>query len=92
MRYTHMCYRCLASDYESKLASIPKLKSGKFSGVATELPIVSILESSWLPTELPSELPTISIYGRSGQPYLLGKIPMTADSAPTELLLFHTLK
>ena len=32
--------------------------------------------SSGLPTVLPTELPTVSIYGSSGQPNLHGKIPM----------------
>ena len=50
--------------------------SGQFSGLSTELPTISILESSGLPTELHTELPTISVYGSSGQPYLRGKIPM----------------
>ena len=69
--YIHMCYKFLAC--ESKMASI---FSGQFSGLPTELPTISILESSGLPTELHTELPTISIYGSSGQPYLHGKIPM----------------
>ena len=43
---------------------------------ATELSTVSILECNGLPIELPTKLPTISIYGSSGQTYLHGKIPM----------------
>ena len=44
------------------------------SGLPTELhvPTISILESS----ELSTELPTISVYGSSGQPYLHGKLPV----------------
>ena len=55
-----------------------KFDSGQFSGLPTELPTASILEStcSGLPTELPTELPTISVYGSSWHPYLHGKIPM----------------
>ena len=38
-----------------------------------------------MPTPLPTELPTVSIYGRSGQPNFRGKIlmgsPFTSDSA-----------
>ena len=52
-----------------------KFNSGQFIRLPTELPTVSILESSGLPTELP----TISINGRSTciwQPNLHGKIPM----------------
>ena len=60
-----MCYKCLTC--ESKMASI-------FN--SSELPTISILESSGLPTELPTELPTIFVYSSSGQPYLHGKIPM----------------
>ena len=67
-----MCYKCFA--YESKMAAI--FNSGQFSGLPTELPTISILESSVLPTELPTELPTISVYGSSGQSNLHGKIPM----------------
>ena len=63
--YIHMCYKCLAC--ESKMASI--FNSGQFSGLPTELPTISLLESSGMPTELPTELPTISVYGCSGQPY-----------------------
>ena len=48
-----------------------KVDSGQFNGLTTELPAVSILESSGLPTELP----IISVYGSSGKPYLHGKIP-----------------
>ena len=66
-----MCYKFLAC--ESKMASI---FSRQFSGLPTELPTISILESSGLPTELHTELPTISVYGSSGQSYLHGKIPM----------------
>ena len=33
----------------------------------TEMPTVSILESSGLPTELPNELLNVSVYGSSGQ-------------------------
>ena len=69
--YINMCYKYLAC--ESKMASI---FSGQFNGLPTELPTISILESSGLPNELHNELPTISVYGRSGQPYLHGKIPM----------------
>ena len=47
-----------------------------YSGLPTELPTISVLESSGLPTELPIELHTISWYGSSGQPYLHGKILM----------------
>ena len=76
----NMCYKCLAC--ESKMASI--LNSEQFSGLSTELPTNSILESSGLPIELPTKLPSISVYGRSGQPYLHGKIimgsPWTAQS------------
>ena len=68
----YMCYKSLAC--ESKMASI--FNSGQFSGLSTELPTISILESSGLPTELHIELPIISIYGSSGQPFLHGKIPM----------------
>ena len=57
-----------------------KFNSGQFSGLPTELPTISILESSGLPTELPNELPTelptISVNGSSWQPSLHGKIPM----------------
>ena len=42
-----------------------KFNSGQFSGLPTELPTISIFESSGLSTELPTELPTISIYGSS---------------------------
>ena len=72
--YTHVLqmYKCLAC--ESKMPSI--FNSGQFSGLPTELPTISLLESSELSTELPTELPTISVYGSSGQPYLHGKIPM----------------
>ena len=66
-----MCYKSLA--YESKITSI---FSGQFSGLLTELPTIYILERSGLPTELHTELPTISVYGSSDQPYLHGKIPM----------------
>ena len=37
------------------------------------LPTTSTLESSGLSSELPTELPTISVYGGSAQPYLHGK-------------------
>ena len=70
--YIHVCYKCLAC--ESKMASF--FNSGQFRGLPTELPTISLLESSGLPTELPTELPTISVYGSSGQPYLHGKTPM----------------
>ena len=66
-----MCYKFLAC--ESKMASI---FSGQFSGLPTELSTLSILKSSRLPNELHTELPTISVYRSSGQPYLHGKIPM----------------
>ena len=69
----------------------------KFSGLPTELPSISILESSWLPTELPTELPTISVYGSVGQPYLHGKIPMGStwaahSTAHWAALFFHIWK
>ena len=38
--------------------------------------ICLVLENSRLPTKLHTELPTISVYGCSGQPYLHGKIAM----------------
>ena len=72
-----MCYKCLAC--ESKMASI--FNSGQFSELPTDLPTISILESSGLPTELPTELPTISVYGSSRHPYLHGKIPMDSPWA-----------
>ena len=50
--------------------------SGQFSVLPTELPTVSIRESSEMPTPLPTELPNVSIYRSSGQPHLHGKIPM----------------
>ena len=53
-----------------------KFNSGQLSGLPTELPTVSILESTGLPTELPTELPAIFVYGSTGQSYLHGKIPM----------------
>ena len=40
-----------------------------------------IFGSSGLPTELPTELPIVSIYGSSGQPNLHGKIPMGSPRA-----------
>ena len=58
----YTCYKCIAC--ESKMASILKVNSGQFSGLPTELPTISILESRGLSTELP----TISVYGSSGQP------------------------
>ena len=70
-----MCYTFLAC--ESKMASI---FSGQFSGLPTELPTISILESSGLPTELHTELPTISVYGSSGKPYCMAKFPWAAHS------------
>ena len=70
--YIYICYKCLAC--ESKMTAI--FNSWQFSGLPTELPTISILESSGLPTELPTELPTISVCGSSGQPYLHGKIPI----------------
>ena len=70
----YTCYKCLAC--ESKMGVHFKFKSGQFSGLPTELPIISMLESSGLPTELPTELPTISVYGSSGQPNLHGTITM----------------
>ena len=75
--YIHMCYKCLAC--ESNVASI--FNSGQYSGLPTELPTISLLESSGLPTELLTELPTISVYRSSGQPYLHGKIPMGSSWA-----------
>ena len=51
------------------------LPSSFCSGLPTELPTLSILESSGLPFELLTELPTISVYGSSRQPFLYGKIP-----------------
>ena len=45
----------------------------------SELPTFFIFGSSWLPTELPTELPTVSIYGSSGQPNLHGKISMGSE-------------
>ena len=74
--YIHMCYKFLAC--ESKIVSI---FSGQFSGLPTELPTISILESSGLPTELHTELPTISVYGSGGQPDLHGKIPTALPTA-----------
>ena len=50
-----------------------KFNSGQFSGLPTELLIVSILERTG---RLPIELPIIFVYGSSVQPYLHGKIPM----------------
>ena len=83
-----MCYKFLAC--ESKMASI---FSGHFSGLPTELPIISILESSGLPTELHTELPTISVYGSSVQPYLHGKIPMGSPlHCPLSCPLFSHLE
>ena len=70
----YTCCKCLAC--ESKVASILNSIVGSSVGVPTELPTISILESSGLPTELPTKLPTISVYGSSGQPDLHGKIPM----------------
>ena len=61
--FIHMCYKFLVC--ESEMASI---FSGQFSG--------KVLKSSGLPTELHTELPTISVYGSSGHPYLHGEIPM----------------
>ena len=58
-----------------------KFNSAQVSGLPTELPTISILESSGLPTELPTELPTISIYVSSGQPKLHGKIPISSPWA-----------
>ena len=67
--------------------------SGQFSGLPTELPTISILESSGLPTELHTELPTISVYGSSGQPYLHGKIPMGSPlHCPPSCPLFSHLE
>ena len=84
-----MCYKCLAC--ESKMASI--FNSEQFRGLPTELPTISLHESSGLPTELPRELPTISVYGSIGQPYLHGKIPMGSPTPlPTELPTFSYLE
>ena len=85
-----MCCKFLAC--ESKMASI---FSGQFSGLPTEMTTISILESSVLPTdhELHTELPTISVYGSSGQPYLHGKIPMGSPlHCPLSCPLFHIWK
>ena len=77
MQYIYTCATIFFSC-ESKMASI---FSGQFSGLPTELPTISILESSGLPTELHTELPTISVYGSGEQPYLQGKIPMGSSLA-----------
>ena len=53
-----------------------KFNSAQNSGLPTELPTISVLASSGLPTVLPTKLPTVSIYVSSGQPNLHGKIPM----------------
>ena len=79
-----MCYKFLAC--ESKMASI---FSGQFSGQPTELPTISILESSGLLTELHTELPTISVYGSGGQLYLHCKIPV---GSPLSCPLFSHLE
>ena len=59
-----------------------KFNSAQVSWLPTELPTISILESSGLPTELLTELPTVPIYVSSGQPNLHGKIPMGSPWAP----------
>ena len=66
------------------------------SGLITELPtelltahphmkVVGILicmeNSHGQPTPLPTKLPTVSVYGRSGQPNLNGKISMDSSWA-----------
>ena len=87
MQYIYMCYKWLAC--ESKMAST--FNSGQFSGLPTEPPTISIPESSGLPTELPSELPIISVYGSSEQPYLHGKIAMGSPlHCPLSCPLFYT--
>ena len=70
-----------------------KFNSAQVSGLPTELPTISILESSGLPTELPTELLTVSIYVSSGQPNLHGKIPMGSPLLlSTELPTFSYLE
>ena len=66
-----------------------KFISGQLSGLPTELPAISILESSGVLTELP----TVSIYGSSGQPNLHGKIPMGSPlRCPLSCPLFSYLE
>ena len=83
-----MCYECLAC--ESKMAFI--FNSGQLSGLPTELPTISLLESCGLPTELPTELPTFSLLEVVGCPLFpymevvgslicLAKFPWAALSA-----------
>ena len=50
-------------------------------GQPTLLPTFFIFWRGGLPTELPTELPNVSIYGSSGQPNLHGKIPMGSPRA-----------
>ena len=70
-----------------------KFNSGQFSGLPTELPTISIFESSGLPTELSTELPTLLVYGSSGQPNLHGKIPMGSPLRyPLSCPLFYIWK
>ena len=71
-----MCYKCLAC--ESKMASI--FNSGQFSGLPTELPTISIFESSWLPTELPTELPLYQYMEVVGSLISMAKFPWAAHS------------
>ena len=72
------------------MASVLNLIVGSFSGLPTELPTISILESSGLPTELPTELPTISVDGSSWQTNLHGKIPMGSTwAAHSTAHFFH---
>ena len=82
-----------------------KFNSGQFSGQPTELYMNYILiwkvlaalfawqNSHGQLTPLPTELPTVSIYGSSGQPNLHGKIPMVSPlRPPLSCPLFHILK
>ena len=63
--YTHVLHvSCMWIKYVFHF----EFNSGQLSGMPTELPTNSILESS--------RLPTISVYAISGQPNLHGKIPM----------------
>ena len=83
MHYIHMCYKCLAC--KSKMASILNLIVGSSVGCPLNCPLFPYLKAH--------ELPTISVYRSSGQPYLHGKIPMGSPlRCPLSCPLFHIWK
>ena len=63
-----------------------KFNSGQFSGQPTKLSTISILESSGLPTGLPTELPHYIRYMAAvGSLICMAKFPWAAHGQPTSL-------